>query len=132
LRKCARTCSTASLSGPALKTAPHCAWEISPWSRYAHGELTAIGYDSSGAVAEQKTIKTAGAAAQIRLTADRSTIAPSRNDLSYVTAEVTDAHGILVHDAKVKSSACPPPPLHACALDASLWEPPGCMMGGTG
>ena len=66
---------------------------------YERGTLQAIGYDAAGKQAETKTIASAGKAAAIRLTADRSTIRAERDDLSYVTAEVVDANGVLVPTA---------------------------------
>ena len=77
---------------------------------YARGELTAVAYDSMDKIVEKKTIQSAGQAAHIRLTPDRSKTASSRNDLSYVTAEVIDAKGNLIHNAAVRwlglSSCC--------------------------
>merc|ERR1712166_1016545 len=70
--------------------------------RYEQGDLKAVGYDEHGNPVEQKTITTAAAASHIRLTADRSTIRADRSDLSYVTAEVVDANGILIHTAAVE------------------------------
>jgi len=69
---------------------------------YEPGSLTAVAYDADGNVAKSKTIKTATAASSIRLTADRSQIRADRGDLSYITAEVVDAAGVLVHDASVE------------------------------
>ena len=65
---------------------------------YEAGELKAIGL-KDGKEVESKVIKTTGKAAQIRLTADRSSINASRNDLSYVTVEILDEAGVLVPDA---------------------------------
>jgi beta-galactosidase len=65
---------------------------------YAPGELRAIGLRGGKEVASQK-LRTAGPPQRLRLIADRSPIHADRNDLCYVTVEVTDAAGILVPTA---------------------------------
>ncbi|HSH95713.1 MAG TPA: glycoside hydrolase family 2 TIM barrel-domain containing protein, partial [Roseimicrobium sp.] len=65
---------------------------------YKPGELRAIGLINGKPVANT-VLKTTGPAKQVRLTADRSTIRADRNDLSYVTVEIVDEHGVLVPDA---------------------------------
>lgn len=65
---------------------------------YEPGELKAIGI-RDGQDVETKVLQTTGNPAQIRLTADRSSIHASRNDLSYVTVEILDEAGVLVPDA---------------------------------
>jgi beta-galactosidase len=65
---------------------------------YVPGELTATLHASSntGIVDEaiaSKTFNTAGPPASIRLSTDRSQITASRDDLSYIRAELVDAHG---------------------------------------
>ncbi len=67
---------------------------------YEAGELKAIALQD-GKEMESKILKTTGKAAKIRLTADRSEIKADRNDLSYVTVEVTDENGELVPDANL-------------------------------
>ena len=67
---------------------------------YAPGELRAIGLIKGKAVAET-TLKTAGAPKKLKLAADRNRIRADRNDLSYVTVEVTDADGRRVPDAVI-------------------------------
>src|SRR5581483_5593040 len=47
------------------------------------------------------TLKTVGAAQELRLTTDRSAIRTDRNDLSYVTVEVLDEKGNRVPDAAI-------------------------------
>lgn len=66
---------------------------------YEPGEIKAAAYgeDGSGRIF---ALQTAGAEKQIRLTADRSSIAPC--DLSYVTVEITDENGVLQADAACK------------------------------
>jgi beta-galactosidase len=67
---------------------------------YEAGELKAIAL-KDGKEIETKILKTTGKPAKIRLTADRSELKASRNDLSYVTVEVTDESGNLVPDANL-------------------------------
>ena len=65
---------------------------------YEPGELKAVGYSGDHAISNW-AINTRGAAAQLRLTADRSIIDADGNDLSYVTVEVLDAAGQVCPDA---------------------------------
>lgn len=67
---------------------------------YQPGELRAVGL-LKGKVVATKTLRTAGPAAKIRLVADRKTIRTDRDDLSYVTVEITDARGNRLPDASV-------------------------------
>ena len=67
---------------------------------YAPGELRAVALANGRSVAEL-VLRTAGKPAGLRLTADRTTIGRSRNDLAYVTVDVVDAAGDLVPDAAV-------------------------------
>lgn len=67
---------------------------------YEAGELKAVAL-KDGKEIETKILKTTGKPAKIKLTADRSEIKASRNDLSYVTVEVTDENGALVPDANL-------------------------------
>lgn len=67
---------------------------------YEPGELKAIGL-KDGKEMETKALKTTGKPARIRLTADRSELKASRNDLSYVTVEVLDENGLIVPNANV-------------------------------
>jgi beta-galactosidase len=57
---------------------------------YAEGELRAIAFKGGQQIATQ-ALKTVSKPARLRLTADRQTIRNSRNDLAYVTVELTDA-----------------------------------------
>jgi len=71
---------------------------------YEPGTLVARCYDNGKETASQ-TIKTVGKPAAIRLTADRSVIRASRNDLAYIKTEVVDADGNVIpyaDDVKVK------------------------------
>jgi beta-galactosidase len=65
---------------------------------YQPGELKAIALQN-GMPVDSVVLQTSGRPAQIRLTADRNSIHASRNDLSYVTAEILDESGHLVPDA---------------------------------
>jgi len=65
---------------------------------YESGELKAIAL-KDGKEMETKVLKATGKPAKIRLTADRSELKTSRNDLAYVTVEVTDEAGTLVPNA---------------------------------
>jgi beta-galactosidase len=65
---------------------------------YQPGELRAIGLTDGKPVASA-SLRTAGEASKIRLTADRSTIRAGRGDLSYVTVEVVDRNGNVVPNA---------------------------------
>mmetsp|Transcript_27154 Transcript_27154/g.87172 ORF Transcript_27154/g.87172 Transcript_27154/m.87172 type:complete len:455 (-) Transcript_27154:432-1796(-) len=77
---------------------------------YEPGTLEATGFDARGGAVTTRTFKTSGPAAKLRLAADRTTIRPSRADLSYVTVEVVDALGTLVTCANESSlAACVPP-----------------------
>jgi beta-galactosidase len=65
---------------------------------YAAGELKAIGL-KNGTVVATKTLRTVGPAKKVRLTVDRATIRADRNDLAYVTVEITDSSGNVLPDA---------------------------------
>ena len=65
---------------------------------YAAGELKAVGL-KNGKIVATKILRTVGPAKKVRLTVDRSTIRADRNDLAYVTVEITDASGNLLPDA---------------------------------
>jgi beta-galactosidase len=66
--------------------------------KYAPGELKAVSRKNGKTVLE-KVIRTAGAAARLELTADRSKIHADGKDLSFVTVRVLDKDGNLVPDA---------------------------------
>lgn len=76
---------------------------------YEPGELVAIGEMASAAgsagpagspARRALTLRTAGAPAALRLTADRTEIRASRDDLSYVLVELVDSAGTVVPDAR--------------------------------
>jgi beta-galactosidase len=62
------------------------------------GTLKAVGMNR-GQVAATHELRTAGRPARIVLKADRDTLAPAWDDLSYVTATVVDSNGVLVPGA---------------------------------
>jgi beta-galactosidase len=65
---------------------------------YQPGELKAVAFQNNQAV-DSIILHTAGKPKQIRLVADRKNIRASRNDLSYITAEIVDDTGQVVPDA---------------------------------
>ena len=67
---------------------------------YEAGELKAIAL-KDGKEMESKILKTTSNPTKIRLTADRSELKASRNDLSYVTVEVVDGNGALIPNANL-------------------------------
>jgi beta-galactosidase len=60
---------------------------------YKPGILKALGY-SSGRQVNSSELRTAGQPSQIKLTPDRNQIAADGQDLSYVTVELVDRHGV--------------------------------------
>jgi beta-galactosidase len=72
----------------------HLTWSVP----YAAGTLKAVG-KKAGAVVANDSVKTTGAAAAIKLTADRGRIAGDGEDLSFVTVEVVDVNGLTVPTA---------------------------------
>lgn len=65
---------------------------------YDPGELLAVGY-KAGIEVSRTVLKTAGAPAAIRLTPDRNSLKAEFGDLSYITVELIDAQGNVVHSA---------------------------------
>ena len=61
--------------------------------KYEPGEVKVIAYDKDGNAAMEQTMKTAGEAAQLWLSADRKKIAADGNDLAYVTVTMADKDG---------------------------------------
>lgn len=76
-------------------SALHSEWSV-PW---AAGTLRAE-CKKGGSVVATDAIKTAGAAAKVALTADRSHLRADGKDLVFITADVTDADGSLVPTAE--------------------------------
>jgi beta-galactosidase len=67
---------------------------------YQPGELRAVGL-SGGKPVANTSLRTADKPKAIRLTADRSAIRADRNDLSYITVEIVDRHGVVVPNGGV-------------------------------
>lgn len=65
---------------------------------YEPGELVAVGFENETETS-RTTLRTAGAPASIRLIPDRNALKAELRDLSFVTAEVLDADGNIVHNA---------------------------------
>ena len=80
-----------SITGSSL----HMEWSV-PW---ASGTLRAD-CTKGGSVVAHDTVKTAGAAAKVVLSADRAVIHADGKDLSFVTADVRDADGVMVPTAE--------------------------------
>jgi beta-galactosidase len=72
----------------------HLSWTVP----FAPGKLVAVARKDGREVARDE-VDTAGAPATVRLTPDKRAIAPDGRSLSYVTADVVDANGVLVPDA---------------------------------
>jgi beta-galactosidase len=88
------------LNGKSLGSKPHPAndaprvWNVP----FEPGSIQAIG-KNQGKIAAMHELRTAGKPARIMLAADRATIAPDWDDVSYVTASVVDENGVLVPGA---------------------------------
>lgn len=67
---------------------------------YEAGELKAIAIED-GREAGSVVLKSAGAPKSIRLTADRDIINANRNDLSYITVEITDENNHVIPNSAV-------------------------------
>ncbi len=65
---------------------------------YQPGELKVVAYNKGKVVAE-KVIHTAGVAAQLSLTPDRTEISADGEDISYISVEVQDKNGNMVPNA---------------------------------
>jgi len=65
---------------------------------YEAGELLAVGY-AGGTEVSRSVLRTAGVPAALRLTPDRTSLKAEYGDLSYVTVEVVDEQGTVVHHA---------------------------------
>jgi beta-galactosidase len=89
------------LNGKSLGSQPRNAddsariWRVS----YEPGNLKAVGKKGGRIVADCE-LRTAGRAAKILLAADRTKLADGWDDVSFVTAKVVDANGVLVPGAK--------------------------------
>lgn len=72
----------------------HLTWKVP----FRPGELKAVAR-RDGKVVATDVLRTAGAAHAVRLTADRNSLAADGRSLIFVTAEIVDAHGVVVPDA---------------------------------
>jgi len=68
---------------------------------YAPGELKVVAYKNGKRWAEE-VVRTSGEAASLKLTADRTAVEATGDDLVFVTAQLTDKNGLLVPNAKNK------------------------------
>ena len=73
----------------------HLSWDVP----YEPGVLRAVGKRRDGTVACGAEVRTAGAPAAIRLTADRDTITADPGDVAHVTFEIVDSAGTVVPTA---------------------------------
>ena len=73
----------------------HVVWRV----KYEPGTIKAVSR-KDGKVVLEKVIHTAGEPAQVRLTADRTTIQADGTDLSFVTVEIVDKDGNLCPNAE--------------------------------
>jgi beta-galactosidase len=79
----------ASLGKQTLKPNSKLSWQV----KYAPGTLSAKGFDAAGKVIAETKVETTGAAAQIQLTPDRTTINADGADVSVFTVSAEDAQG---------------------------------------
>jgi len=63
---------------------------------YQPGELKAVGYDRRGQIVANATVRTAGKAAKLEITADRASIVSGMRDVASLTVRALDADGIFV------------------------------------
>jgi len=73
----------------------HLSWDVP----YQPGVLRAVGRRRDGSACAEDTVRTAGAPAAIRLTADRDTITAIPGDVAHVEFEIVDAAGTVVPTA---------------------------------
>ncbi len=73
----------------------HLSWDVP----YAPGVLRAVGKRRDGTVACETEVRTAGAPAAIRLSADRDTITATPGEVALVTFEIVDSAGTVVPTA---------------------------------
>ena len=61
--------------------------------RYEPGEIKVVAYNSEGQAVAEKAIRTAGKAAEIKLTPDRKVLKADGEDLCYINVSLTDKEG---------------------------------------
>ena len=67
-------------------------------TKYEPGEVKVVAYDEAGKPVATQTVRTAGRAHHLELSADRTTISPDGKDISFITVRVVDKDGNLVPD----------------------------------
>ena len=67
-------------------------------TKYEPGEVKVVAYDEAGKAVATQTVRTAGRAHHLELSADRTSISPDGKDISFVTVRVVDKDGNLVPD----------------------------------
>ena len=65
---------------------------------YEPGEVKVVAYNSDGSVAGERVMRTAGKADHIVLTANRKELSGDGEDLVYITVQVADKDGNIVHN----------------------------------
>ena len=60
---------------------------------YQPGELRVVAYDADGKIAAEKTVRTAGKAAEVKLIPDRNVLKADGEDLCYVNVSLVDKKG---------------------------------------
>jgi beta-galactosidase len=73
----------------------HLTWNVP----FQAGQLVAVARDAGGHPVARDEVDTAGPAYTVRLTPDKTVIGADGKSLSYVTADVVDAQGVIVPDA---------------------------------
>ena len=66
---------------------------------YEPGEIKVVAYDNNGQAVDEKTVRTAGKVAALRLEPDRKQLSADGNDLSFITVSMVDKDGNLVPQA---------------------------------
>ncbi len=67
--------------------------------KYKSGEVRVVAYDAQGRQAAEQTIRTAGKAAALVATSDRSELTADGEDLSFITVSLADKNGTLLPQA---------------------------------
>ena len=67
-------------------------------TKYEPGEVKVVAYDDTGKAVATQTVRTAGRAHHLELSADRTAISPDGKDISFVTVRVVDKDDNLVPD----------------------------------
>ena len=78
-----------SLGKKSMAQYAHLEWQV----KYAPGTLSAVGYDSGGAITARTSVETTGEPAAILLEPEQQAIAADGSDISLVTVRIVDAQG---------------------------------------